>query len=148
MEGTKKGVMALAKRTREDVGQMLATSSVSVISVVAIIVALGLATLVGFGFDKIKQNKNQKTEPAVAAVSAVAYDGQEGKNALEILKTKAEVETQDSSIGIFITSINGVANSDNQYWMFYVNGELGAVAADQYQTKNDDKIEWRYETFK
>lgn len=120
----------------------------STVNVIAVIITLVIVGLVGMGFDKVNQNRTANdTVKEVAAVSAIAYDGEDGKTALDLLKTRATIETQDSSIGIFVVAINGMTNSDSQYWMFYVNGELAPVAADQYASKNGDKIEWRYETF-
>jgi hypothetical protein len=48
-------------------------------------------------------------------------------------------------MGSFVTSIDGTANTTDTYWMFYVNDQLSSVSSDQYQSKNTDKIEWRYE---
>lgn len=75
----------------------------------------------------------------------IAYDGQDGKTALDILKASHDVKTEDSSTGSFVTSIDGTVNTTDTYWMFYVNNELASVSSDQYQTKNSDKIEWRFE---
>lgn len=88
--------------------------------------------------------KPQAVNQQVIAAQAISYDGQDGKTALELLKTRATIETQDFSVGIYVTSINGVQNSQDHYWMFYLNGELSSVGADQYVTKSSDKIEWRY----
>jgi len=78
-------------------------------------------------------------------VKTVAYDGQDGKTALDLLKASHEIKTQDSSMGVFVTSIDSSANTDDTFWMFFVNNELASVGADQYQTKSSDKIEWRFE---
>lgn len=75
----------------------------------------------------------------------VSYEGENDKTALELLKAKNKIETQESSIGVFVTSINDTPNQDNKYWMFYVDGNLASTSADQYKTKNGEKIEWRYE---
>lgn len=120
---------------------------VSPINILAMVIVLVIFGFLGFFVDRSNSNAVEKNKPAVAAVQTIAYDGEDGKNALELLKSKAEVKTQDSSIGIFVISINGVANSEDHFWMFYVNGELGSVAADQYTTKSSDKIEWRYNQF-
>lgn len=116
----------------------------TVVNLAAIVVLVVLVGVGGHFLGKYDQNK-ATANVKVNAVQAVSYDGQDGKTALEILKSKASVETQDSSIGVFVISINGVANSSDHYWMFYVNGELAPVGADEYKTKNTDKIEWRYE---
>ena len=77
----------------------------------------------------------------------ITSDGQDGKTALDILKIDHKVETQDSSLGIFVVSIDGTANTDTKYWMLYTDGKLAPESADTYQTKNGQKIEWRYEAF-
>lgn len=119
-------------------------SSIGLLNIIAIIVLIVIAGAVGFLADKYNpKSGGQKQE--IASVQAISYDGEEGKTALDLLKAKAEVETQDSSIGVFVMAINGTANTDDHFWMFYVNSELAPVASDQYQTANGDKIEWRYE---
>lgn len=119
----------------------------SVMNIVAMIIVLAIFGFIGY-FSAQKNNVNTDLNTqAVAAVQAIAYDGEDGKNALDLLKSKAEIQTQDSSIGVFVISINGVSNSNDHFWMFYVNGELAQVSADQYTTKNGDKIEWRYDQF-
>lgn len=78
-------------------------------------------------------------------VKTINYDGQDGKTALDLLKTSHEVKSEESSIGSFVTAIDADANTNDTYWMFYVNDELAPVGADQYQSKSTDKIEWRFE---
>lgn len=76
----------------------------------------------------------------------VSYQGQDGKTALEILKNGAEVATEESSFGEFVTGINGVlANSDSEYWSFYVDGAYAQEGAGTYQTKDTERIEWKLE---
>lgn len=119
--------------------------SVNLTNILAMVVVLLIAGLVSWGVDVSKKNNPNNQQQAVAAVSSIAYNGQDGKNALDLLKENNKIETQDSSFGIFVTTINGIQNTNNQYWMFYVNGELSSTAPDQYQSKNSDKIEWRYQ---
>ena len=116
---------------------------IGVVNIVAMAIVI---ILFGAGGHFLGKNvSNTKTEKQVAAAQVVSYDGQDGKNALDILKEKADIKVQDSSIGTFVLSINGTSNSEDHYWMFYVNDELSPFGADQYQTKGSDKIEWRYE---
>lgn len=118
----------------------------NLISLLAIVV---LIFLVGLGANFLgkynNDQKNQKVETAIAGTQTVAYDGIDGKTALDLLREKADIKTEDSSIGVFVTSINGTENTDSNYWLFYVDGQLAPIAADQYQTKPGEKIEWRYE---
>lgn len=118
-------------------------TGISLTNVLAMIIVAIALSAAGYAIDRYSAQKTQI--PAVAAAQTLAYDCEEGKNALEILKTKAEVKTQESSLGAFVDSIDGTANSSDRFWIFYINGEIGTVGADQYQCKANDKIEWRYE---
>lgn len=83
-----------------------------------------------------------------ASSSSVVYDGQDGRNALDLLKVFNRVETKDTSFGPQVVGINGlIPDEKTHYWAFYVNGSLAQVGADQYVTKNGDKIEWKVEGF-
>jgi len=116
----------------------------SLINVIAIIILIVLVGLGGHFLGRF--NQKEKTETSqISGVQTFTYEGENGKSALDLLKDKAKVETTDSSFGSFVVSINGTSNSADHFWMFYVNGNLASTGADQYQTKEGDKIEWRYE---
>ncbi len=83
---------------------------------------------------------------ATSQQQEISYQGVDGKNALELLKSNATVETQNyEGIGEMVTSINGMPSNADNYWLYYVNGEPGQVGADAYVTKSSDTITWRYE---
>lgn len=77
----------------------------------------------------------------------VTYSGVDGQSALSLVKQYTTVETEEyTGIGEYVVSINGVkADSTNNFWGFYVNGEQAQVGAADYVTKNGDQIEWRLE---
>jgi hypothetical protein len=78
----------------------------------------------------------------------VAYKGVGGETALQTLRDLVEVEVESSEFGDYVTSIDGLgADSDSEYWAFYVNGEPAAVGAGSYQAVEGDEIEWRLEAF-
>jgi hypothetical protein len=83
---------------------------------------------------------------AEAKQDTITYDGEEGKDALTLLKNIANVEQNSSGL---VTGIDGraAAESKKEYWAFYVNGEMAPVGPAEYQTKNEDKIEWKIETY-
>jgi hypothetical protein len=85
---------------------------------------------------EIKNTQNEK----------VTYEGKDGIDALTLLKNIASVE-QDSS-GL-VTGINGrnAENKKKEYWGFYINGKMSEVGPAEYQTKNEDKLEWKIETY-
>jgi hypothetical protein len=124
-----------------------------------LIIALALVAVAAGGLawtlsqpDKANTNKTNQSPAASPAktteqsIEPVAYDGQEGKNALELLQQHATVVTKDSSYGPYVDSINGVRGGANgKYWAFYVNGQMAAVGAADYATKPGDSIEWKFE---
>lgn len=88
----------------------------------------------------VTEQKEQKQ------VMHIAYDGEEGKNALDLLNENADVETKDSSYGPYVDSIGGIkGGTDGKYWTFYINGEAAAVGAGAYITKEGDMIEWKFQ---
>ncbi|MDO8521822.1 MAG: DUF4430 domain-containing protein, partial [bacterium] len=50
-----------------------------------------------------------------------------------------------SGMGAFVESINGKQNSNNLYWILYINGKSSDVGASQTTVHSGDTIEWRYE---
>lgn len=79
--------------------------------------------------------------------TSVSYVGVEGQTALSLLKQYTNVDTEEfTGIGEYVVSINGVsADSTNNFWGFYVNGEQAQVGAGEYISTNGDEIEWRLE---
>lgn len=52
------------------------------------------------------------------------------------------------ALGMFIEEINGVPNTSERYWIYYVNNKKAAVGVSGYTLKPGDVIEWKYETEK
>lgn len=79
----------------------------------------------------------------------ITYTAKEGQTALEQLKTVADVETTDSEYGAFVDSINGLkGDTDNKYWIFYIDGESSTVGAGDYVAKGGELIKWKLEEAK
>lgn len=90
-----------------------------------------------------------RTKPSAAATPrreerlVIAYEGEAGKTALELLKARARVRTTSSQMGELVEEINGVANGNGYYLLYFVNGATAKTGAAQYVTQNGDKIEWK-----
>jgi hypothetical protein len=86
------------------------------------------------------------TLSVATTTDSLAYSGEEGKDALTVLKSKAQVE-QDSS-GL-VTTINGrkADSGAHEYWSFYVNGKLAEVGPANYILKSSDQVEWKIEKY-
>lgn len=85
-------------------------------------------------------NSNANTN----SVLTYSYQGEEGKNAMELLRAKfTGITTTKSGNAEFVKGINGLEAGAKQYWSFYVNGKAASVGASDYQTKSTDTIEWK-----
>lgn len=68
-----------------------------------------------------------------------------GETVFDVLDKVADVEYQFySGIGIFVTSIEGVDQTGTTWWLYYVNGQPGEIAADRYGLMDGDNILWKY----
>ncbi len=65
---------------------------------------------------------------------------------LQVTLGSDKVSYSESKYGKYITSIDGVTPSGNDYWAFYINGKMAEVGADSYQLKPGDQISFQYET--
>ena len=119
------------------------TKRLEIFVVVAIIGVIGVV----YAFTRKPVNAPTITQNT-QQVTSVKYEGQDGRNALDLLRVFHQVETKDTSFGPQIMGIDGVVpDPSNSYWAFYINGKLADKGADQYVTKNGDQIEWKVEKF-
>lgn len=84
--------------------------------------------------------------PTIAFVDYLQYKGKTGKNALELLNEQASVQQATSGL---VVAINGrkADNTEREYWGFFVNGKMATVGPLDYQTKDEDVIEWKIEKY-
>jgi len=73
-----------------------------------------------------------------------SYKGENGVDALTLLKKKTTVEQNKSGL---VVSIKGNKPTGHNYWAFYVNGKYAQVGPAQYKTKNSDVILWKVESY-
>ena len=59
---------------------------------------------------------------------------------------EVDLVTQQYDFGIFVKSIGEYESTADMSWIYFVNGESGMVAADQYSLEAGDVVEWRYIT--
>ena len=48
-------------------------------------------------------------------------------------------------MGEFIKSINGISNSNNLVWIYYVNGTEAQIGISNYKITPGDVVSWKYE---
>ncbi|MEJ0021525.1 MAG: DUF4430 domain-containing protein [Candidatus Doudnabacteria bacterium] len=74
--------------------------------------------------------------------SVVEYQGQDGKNALELLEADHKVDAKHYSFGDLVTGIDGITPDAQHFWAMYVNGSFSQLGASAYITKSTDNIKW------
>ncbi len=69
----------------------------------------------------------------------------EGTNVLNMTESVTEVEVIWYGDLVFVTSIAGTSNNESAglWWQYWVNDELGPVAANKYQVQDDDAVSWK-----
>ena len=82
-------------------------------------------------------------KPAREERLVIAYEGADGKTALELLKSRATIRTSSSQMGELVEEINGVRSDNGYYLIYYVNGSMAQTGAGNYLTKTGDRIEWK-----
>lgn len=75
--------------------------------------------------------------------SVIEYQGQDGKNALELLQANHRVDVQHFSFGDLVTGIDGITPDAKHFWAMYVNGQFSQLGASAYATKSTDTIKWQ-----
>lgn len=77
------------------------------------------------------------------------YDFEKETTAFDILNNTAEKEnisldTEHYDFGVFVKAINGKESTAELAWIYFVNGESGAIAADQHKLSEGDVVEWKF----
>jgi hypothetical protein len=124
---------------------------VVIIAVIGVVYALTRTPVLAPATDQSQVNQNQNQGIAVGEPNPSApieYKGQDGKNALDLLKASHRVDVKSYSFGDMVTGIDGISPDANHFWAMYVNGQMSQVGASQYVTKNGESIEWKLEEIK
>ncbi|NHJ13232.1 MAG: DUF4430 domain-containing protein [Candidatus Thorarchaeota archaeon] len=67
-----------------------------------------------------------------------------GPDVLAITESVLKVETEWAGGFAFVNSIEGISNSleDGLWWQYWVNGDYGQIAANQYEIQDNDHVLW------
>ena len=118
---------------------LLKTKTVFVAALVALCVAGGLGA---YGIHQ-QSGAAQTVVDTAHALVRISYHGQDGIDALTLLKRHAAVTTKHYSFGDLVTTINGSAGNGPKYWTFYINGKEASIGAGTYISKDRDILEWK-----
>ncbi len=90
---------------------------------------------------------NPTLQTSVAPSTEVTYSGVEGKTVYELLKDSHQVEADESSMGVLVKSIDGVSQTDKEFWLYDINGQQSNLGADKQATKDGDVVHWQLKGF-
>lgn len=68
--------------------------------------------------------------------------------AYDVLKKVATVESKQFAIGKFITAIEGIKPSENEYWAFYIDGDYAQVGTDAFVIEKETELLFKLEKLK
>jgi len=118
---------------------------------------LFMAFILFVGCDKKVEDKKSDDKKAV---EVIVYDKEKEivyEKKLETEKSKLSdiiknidglnIESENGQYGEFIVAINNVRQEDGYYWVYYVNDEYATVGVESYSVKNNDKVEFKLESF-
>lgn len=54
------------------------------------------------------------------------------------------LQVKNYDFGSLVEAINGIKNSSDKAWIYFVNGQSGTQAADKQELKPGDVVEWKY----
>lgn len=111
--------------------------------IAAAIVAVGAGSAAIAVVSNSPQHKVGVAYGSQQQLTDIKYNGQNGVDALTLLKKHAQVQAKHYSFGDLVTAINGSKGDGPKYWTFYINGKEAQVGAGAYVTKSSDKLEWK-----
>lgn len=115
-------------------------------------IVAGMIGFVALIQPKLTQNANDQTisnhtpTPSSVSVKSISYKGQNGTDALSLLKTHHTVEQDKSGLVVRIDTYKASA-AKREYWAFYINGKLAQVGPQAYKTLSTDVIAWKIVTY-
>ena len=111
-----------------------------------VILVLGIGYVFEVSETKIDKKESNEVKSEIIDNKSFEYKGEEGKDALSLLKEKTLVELNDKGM---VVSVDGrKADSEaHEFWGFYVNGKMAEVGAADFKTKDTDVINWKIERY-
>lgn len=75
----------------------------------------------------------------------VSFTVTEPGTALEQTQQHAQVETEQTSYGAMVTSLNDQTSNAEYYWALYLNGQYAQAGAADLQVQPGDTVTWKLE---
>ncbi|MEW6050533.1 MAG: DUF4430 domain-containing protein [Candidatus Zixiibacteriota bacterium] len=90
------------------------------------------------------QNENRAGSPPEASADSVVIElaGRDSVSVFDLLRSSHELEFKSTAMGMFVRSIDSVANSSAAYWVYSVNDTMPKIASDKMLTRTGDRVRW------
>ena len=111
-----------------------------------------VVVLVFFSLLACNNKENSKTKKTINGNKqldslVIQLAGITGKSVFDLTRENYDVEFVESSLGIFVNSIDLTPSTRNFGWFFSVNDSFVPVASNDYITNDTDVIKWHYRRF-
>lgn len=67
-----------------------------------------------------------------------------GESVLDLLLRVDNIVYASYPFGKYVTSIRGISQTENAWWLYYVNGQLAGVSCDRFMLVDGDNVTWKY----
>jgi len=104
--------------------------------VLVILTAIVSSIALGFGWLWSQDIK------VVIPSSRVSYRCEAGATALDMLLTNYATKLEETSLGALVLEIDGVAQGDGKYWLYYVDDKEATIGAQAYFCQDKEQIIW------
>ena len=125
----------------------------TIIYVIGILLLIGAITTAFYIYQSNNTSANnveQSQQEVLGTTNSkgdFTYKGKDGVTALALLQQAAKTGLTGTGENAYVTTINGVTASKNQFWELFVNDKSSLVGAGSYTTKNSDTITWKLSSF-
>jgi hypothetical protein len=117
---------------------------ITIVAVIVIILAAGGIYAREITLSHSAAQQQAAIHAAQQKTPTVTYKGENGQNALTLLKQYTSVQQDNSGL---VVAINGYKPTGHMYWAFYINGRYSSVGSASYVTKDSDVITWKVEKY-
>ena len=100
-----------------------------------------ILAVLGCGGNSPGAGGGSATAPDSALVELVA---RESVSVFDLLRESHPVDYTRSAVGVFVRSIDSLANSKSCFWIYTVNGKPADVACDRYWVGAGDTVRWHF----
>lgn len=111
-----------------------------------VILVLGIGYVFEVSETKINEKESNEIKSEIIDNESFEYNGEEGKDALSLLKEKTLVELNDKGMVVLVNGRKADSEA-REFWGFYVNGKMAEVGAADFKTKDTDVINWKIERY-